>query len=186
MPINIQITNDNVGPIVGILAATGITIGGIYAIVSSSKREKEELKKLEDYKQANYDAKFANDLIMGASIGNDLLVDIDDRVHAKILLEELNASVTQASSIPQFCERMDEFNNMLSDFENGNPDSCAACVRYHWDRREARREKRALDAAAAREASIERDRLFYEQQKVRTIASAVRDSIQAIASRGNA
>ena len=181
MPIQIKIDNSNIGTVCGILGGAGALIGTVYAIVRSAKRERQEREKLEAYKSEHYNNVGISNSITNASVGNSLLEDVNDRVHAKVLLEEKRATMMLARTANEFAKQLSELNSMLSAFGDGYPTACMATVRYYWDLREEGIRQRQYAADTARAERMHRDELYYGQQKLDSIASAVTRRVQAIA-----
>ena len=178
--INIKIDgNAVVGGILGI-GAVGLIGWVTHLLVKESKEEKAEREKFEKYR-----AEFCNErdictMIDEASLENDFLTP-DERSNAKLILEDMHRDLLFAKTIPQLKEFKDKLETVCNNFLLGSPEDAKAHVGYLWKQRV---EKITAEDRAAQRAFEERkswNELYYEQQRIDSIANAVTNSVKAIA-----
>ena len=108
----------------------------------------------------NFDADIRN-----ASINNKRLA-MEDRLHAKELLEIAFARVKNASTIESFDKYLNRFDQLFNDICTNDTESSKAGIRYWWEKHEEER-RNWEENQRKREAEEERKRIEKKEEEER-------------------
>lgn len=166
----------------GIVTKKALDIHQVKSAERAKRREAEEAARLEELrieerKKAEIKHRFdervhnvmtARDFdtdIRNASINNKRLA-MEDRLHAKELLEIAFARVKNSSTIESFDKHLNRFNQLFDDIYTNDTESSKAGIRYWWDKHEEER-RNWEENQRKREAEEERKRIEKKEEEER-------------------
>jgi hypothetical protein len=141
-----------------------------------AERKAEERRKFTAHVQMAVGDRDFETLIRNASINNKKL-DLEDRLHAKELLEISYSKLMNTSTISSFDEQYGYFNALLNDIYTGDKDACTAGLNYWWgihefqlrinEENKRKREEEAERKRIAKKEEEERKRIEKQVMKER-------------------
>lgn len=166
----------------GIVTKKALDIHRVKSAERAKRREEEEAARMEELREEErkkaeikhrFDERVHNVMtarnfdadIRNASINNKRLA-MEDRLHAKELLEISFARVKNASTIESFDKYLSRFNQLFNDIYTNDTESSKAGIRYWWEKHEEER-RNWEENQRKREAEEERKRIEKKEEEER-------------------